>query len=346
MKFLNYESEIQAGNITKRKHPKWDLWILNYTPKCSYDSAWNDITRLCRGLIIDSKDNIICRPFEKFYNWEEIETKWPDIFNKYKDKKPLRVSEKVDGSLGIATRGSFESEQAIRGSEILNKKYLDELWKLRPYMGIYTFLFEIIYPENKIVVQYDEEKLVLLDVIENSTGNSKLDNFSNLNFKTATQYHWSSYDNLKSKNIKNKEGYVLIYDDNYRIKIKFENYIKLHYLKSNVSNYSIWEMLKNNESVDDLIKELPDEMYDWVKNIVEYFESMEFTTNALIINIWNESKHLLNISRKNFALYINSVVEPRLRSALYAMADKKDIHPYIWNILKPEQKTYFNKIQE
>ena len=41
-----------------------------------------------------------------------------------------------------------------------------------------TYLFEIIYPENRIVVDYGDYKgLVLIDVIDNETGKSDLQEF-------------------------------------------------------------------------------------------------------------------------------------------------------------------------
>ena len=83
-------------------------------------------------------------------------------------KEQYRVFEKCDGSLGIiyfhdndwhmATRGSFSSEQALRGLAILKKNY-----KMN-FLDVHnTYLVEIIYPENKIIVDYaNEEKLVML----------------------------------------------------------------------------------------------------------------------------------------------------------------------------------------
>ncbi len=73
------------------------------------------------------------------------------------------VYEKMDGSLGIlywiddkpflATRGAFESEQAIKGTELLRKHQ-----NLNKLNRNYTYLFEIIYPSNRIVVDYGAEE--------------------------------------------------------------------------------------------------------------------------------------------------------------------------------------------
>ena len=120
---IQYEEE---GWIRSQSHPTLPLRILNYTQKTQYESHWDEVTLNCRGLIIDSEYKVIVQPFGKFFNYEEIENQ---------RKIPLSgdyvyVQDKMDGSLGIlfwyesewimATRGSFTSDQAIRGLEIAN----------------------------------------------------------------------------------------------------------------------------------------------------------------------------------------------------------------------------------
>ena len=163
--FREHESQ---GLITCRSHPTEDLVIWNYTPKCTYAQAWDDVTIQSRGLITKLDGTIVSRPFPKFWNLEEDKVSIP--------LEPFKVTTKEDGSLGvlyfiddtpyIATRGSFISEQAIRGTEILHQKYKDFHFKKQ-----YTYLFEIVYPQNRIVVDYgDTEDLILLAIIHTETG--------------------------------------------------------------------------------------------------------------------------------------------------------------------------------
>ena len=111
---------ISDGYVNVQKHPKYDLLIYNYSHKCQFDQKWNEITKLCRGLILDKDYNIITRPFTKFFNYEELDSN----FIPWASSDYVYVQEKIDGSLGIlfyynewilATRGSFTSDQAIRG---------------------------------------------------------------------------------------------------------------------------------------------------------------------------------------------------------------------------------------
>lgn len=104
-------------------------------------------TKACRGLIVDAENWIVQRPFEKFFSIEQLE--------------PFDVYDKLDGSLGIlywvgdepaiATRGSFISDQAKRGTEFLRARKDLNLDRR------YTYLFEIIYPENRVVVNYGDQ---------------------------------------------------------------------------------------------------------------------------------------------------------------------------------------------
>ena len=130
------------GLVTKNNHPSLPISIYNYTPTTQYEGKWDDITKMCRGLVLDEEGNVLAKPFNKFFNLEEHSIN--DLPN-----ESFQVFEKMDGSLGIlfnyegewilATKGSFTSEQAIKGKEIL-KKYRYE--RLLPG---YTYLFEIIY---------------------------------------------------------------------------------------------------------------------------------------------------------------------------------------------------------
>lgn len=173
----------ELNNLTekgflKREISKYgDLVLYNYTDKCTYKKHWNEYTLNARGTVYElSSGKVIARGFPKFFNFEELPISDSVFLSKHTD---FEVTEKVDGSLGIIywyngkwmvnTRGSFTSDQAIRGAEILKRKY--EL-KVNNSTIKNTYLVEIIYPENKIIVDYgDKEELILLAVIDTETGN-------------------------------------------------------------------------------------------------------------------------------------------------------------------------------
>jgi RNA ligase len=130
----------EDGLLYKQVHPTLPLTIWNYTEKVQFESKWDEITLMSRGLVTDDKGNIVARPFSKFFNIEE---------GKYTPTENFEVWEKMDGSLGIvfwyegqwvvATRGSFTSDQAIKAKELLKKYNTDIMFRHL------TYCFEIIY---------------------------------------------------------------------------------------------------------------------------------------------------------------------------------------------------------
>lgn len=307
-----------------QKHKNAELYIYNYTNACQYAGNWNEITTMCRGLILDNQGNIVSRPFNKFFNIEEHKT-IPTL--------PFEVFEKMDGSLGIlywldnkpyiSTRGSFESEQALKATDILYTKYshiFDKLKKDR------TYLFEIIYPENKIVLDYDFEDIILLAVIDNQTG---LDlPLEDIGFQIVKKYDFNDLTTLKSLNWDNKEGFVVKFSNSFRVKVKFAEYLRLHNILTNTSTLTIWENLKDNKSLDEIILAVPDEFFDWVKKTVKELNDKY----SLIENECKSNFKMFN-TRKECAEYYKT---KKYSSILFAMMDGKDYSKIIWKIIRPE----------
>lgn len=328
------EKYIADGYISKKKHPIYDLYIINYTAKTQYEDFWNDVTLQCRGLIVDSNYEIVARPFNKFFNLEQVD-KIPDGEHK--------IYEKMDGSLGIlywvgnlpyiATRGSFESDQAMVAIEILWDKYR-EVWKHLDKSK--TYLFEIIYPANRIVVDYgDTKNLILLAVIDNETGKSE--ELPLIGFPVVPEY--SSYSSLKelvdnNKN-DNREGFVLLFKDNTRLKVKFEEYKRLHRILTQVSTKTIWEYLKDKRDINELLDRVPDEFYDWVKQVINNLET-EYD------NILQYAKDNLKVfsTRKETAEYIKSHKNSHI---MFLLLDGRSPTDAIWKLLKPKYERPFKE---
>lgn len=331
---------IETGYIAVQKHPAADLYIYNYTHKCQFDKVWNDLTMMCRGLIVSGDGRIVARPFKKFFNLEELE-QVPDI--------EFQVHEKYDGSLGIlywngdtaciATRGSFTSEQSVRATGMLHTTYEDMLGSLDRSK---TYLFEIIYPENRIVVNYGkDEKLVLIAVIDTETGLDDHGAYYASPFERATVYECSisSLSELKP-NRENAEGFVIQFKDGMRCKLKHAEYVRLHRLLTGVNERRIWEVLAKDgvEGVKAFIDRVPDEFYEWVSKITERllgdYVHMETVADQ---KLWYCEKLP---TRKEQALWLSGE-DPRIRSIVFAMLDDKPYSQIIWKHLKPKAERPF-----
>ncbi|WP_162903023.1 T4 RnlA family RNA ligase [Taibaiella koreensis] len=321
------QQAMEKGWIVSRKHPQDDLYIYNYTAQVQYERAWNEITLACRGLILDAAGNVVARPFPKFFNLgEQSDAVLP--------AGGFEVFEKMDGSLGIlywskgepyiATRGSFTSDQAQKANALLYDRYREAIPLLNPER---TYLFEIIYPANRIVVDYgDQEALVLLAVIDTESGAEFPP--EEIGFPVVKRYNGvKDLSLLKQLEDPGKEGFVIRFDNNYRLKVKFAEYQRLHWIITQISSIDIWEYLRDNRSFDELLEKVPDEFYQWVKQTRErlllQYAGIEQQCRA-------EFKVL--DTRKETALYFNTCSYPGL---LFSMLNGQDYAGKIWRMLRP-----------
>ena len=327
--------------IVANKHPEYDLWILNYSPKVQSKKFWDEYTLSCRGLVIDADGNIIARPFKKFKNYEEYEASeinWSEEFE---------VFEKMDGSLIIvfyyeprmkwlvASRGSFISEQCLEAQKMLTAHDFEKLNTSS------TYLFEIIYPENRIVVDYgNRRELVLLTVIDTVSGNelsheTVADIYSKY-FTVVKQLQLKTFAELRQmiKNGENNsEGVVVRFVSGLRMKMKYAEYCRLHAILTNVSNLTVWEHLMNNYDFDALYDRVPDEFYDWLKRTIKRIQSdfNEIERKALkeFIRIY----HINEVTvRKEFA---TEAMKTEYQSILFKLYDKRPYDEIIWKMVRP-----------
>ncbi len=337
MDFQLLETLIQENYIHVQEHPSGELRIYNYSPKAQYDRVWNEWTMLCRGLIMDRNYQIVARPFQKFFNLEEHKQENIPLGS---FEESFEVYEKLDGSLGIlyqfenqifiATRGSFNSKQSIKATQLLHQKYAHALPHIKQGK---TYLFEIIYPENRIVIDYGaKEDLILLAVIDNQTGKDEI--LPEIGFPLVKRYDGIADLNiLKTLQEDNKEGFVIKFASGFRVKVKFEEYVRLHRILTQVSSRNIWEFLASNQSLDQVLERVPDEFYDWVKKIVH-----ELTTHYQDIETYCKENFKDLGNRKDTALYFQTLQYP---AVLFAMLDGKDYTGRIWKMVEPTYEKPF-----
>ncbi len=330
---------ITEGYIKINKHPEQDLYIYNYTQTAQFEKLWNEVTLACRGIIMDANQNIVARPFSKFFNLGEQEgIEIPGT--------SFEVYDKMDGSLGIlywienipyiASRGSFTSHQAIKATELLHSIYKNVWSRLDKNK---TYLFEIIYPENRIVLDYGTtEALVLLAIIDTKTGEEL--QLEDIGFPLVEKYNGiNDIATLKSFQNDNKEGFVIKFENGFRLKVKFEEYVRLHRIITQLTSIDIWEHLKNKEPLDAMLEHVPDEFFNWVKKTIkdlnEAFQTIEKQCKS-------DFKRLA--TRKETAFYFMT----REHSAvLFLMLDNKSYDNEIWKRIRPTfEKPFMNSEEE
>lgn len=342
---------IDKGYISKRKHPTENLYILNYTTSCQYDWIWNRATITCRGLIVDDKWNIIARPFPKFFTMEQYKNLRNFVYQLYNVKYKKAFSgefvctKKIDGALGIlyknsnglaiATRGSFESPQAIKATQILKQK-LDK--NSRTFdLDKYTYLFEIIYPENRIVVDYgNKEELILLEVLCNDTGKHSVEETKSTQFyfDYAEKKEIKSLEEISS--VENEEGYVIRFiDTDFRVKVKFDEYLKLHKLLTGLSKKTILSWLRDDIDYESFVAtaSISQDTTNWINETVSSFQKEYNKILAHVQKIIHKElvKRKPPLTRKKLAIKYNNYA---YKSVMFQMLDNKEYKQTIWRIVR------------
>lgn len=336
------------------------LFIYVYTHSTQIKKLWNATTRQARGLILDGDGNVVARPFDKFFNIFEMPETEPPNF----PKRPYCIWEKVDGSLGIifwnpireswdiSTKGSLHSPQADYARAELLPRYVANLGKwMNPK---FTVLTEIIYPDNRIVVDYGGvEELRLLAVRNKNTGDYEhpkrvMDVVSSqLGMKAANGYGYESYEegdaealtNLRME--ENMEGWVIEWDNGFRVKVKNPWYLRIHRALDSKTTKRIIELLEGGEwrhfweslpkelqkDFDDLYSEIRTAMWDIERRAQDAWSAC---SDAKMVTTGRNGR----IGRRDFALWVQTNVEAELHPIMYSILDGRDWKHHVFSILK------------
>lgn len=358
---------IEQGYVTARPH-NTDYWvILNYTPKAQWEWKWNEVTLQARGLVYETDENgtrgkVVARPFKKFFNWDQGQGR-EDWHYSVPPPGPVIRMEKMDGSLGVlcvqydytgspirewvATRGSFHSEQAEWASAFYFKTLKHQI-HTRDYEDVFTpqegktYLFEIIYPGNRVVVNYgDYEGLVLIDVIDNETGKPDLQEFDDCLWpdKVRRTIHMLGFDSGHAAEIpEGDEGFVYLWPErNYRVKMKSAEYIELHRIVSNLSEKAIWEQMVAGKSFGAVVAGIPDEFHDFVKEVWDKIRLQTAYKMMALHDTWEgimeNMEQTPDWSRKDFAKFATQLGSDA--KYMFMMLDGKEIYYEVMKEMKP-----------
>ena len=240
------------------------LRLYCYTETTVYERSWDAISTMARGLILDADARrVVATPFPKFFNVGEAATV-PDL--------PFEAFEKLDGSLVIlfrhngawrsATKGSLVSDQAAWASQWLTG------YDLAPLNPGTTYLAEAIYPANRIVVHYPTAGLFLLGGYR--ADGTELD-YAALQ-EVGAAVGWpvtrrrsfgavSELLTLAKTLPTSEEGFVIRFANGLRLKVKGDEYCRVHRLVSGLSPLSMWEALQAGDDLDAVRRQLPEEFW-------------------------------------------------------------------------------------
>lgn len=330
-KLREYEKE---GWIMSHEHKQLPLIIWNYTQATQYEAKWDEITLSCRGMVTDIYGDVIAKGFSKFFNYEENRTTIPE------NLEWTRVYVKLDGSFiqifnyegvwVVNSKGSFYSDHVGWAEEILNERLpltnLNKTW---------TYCFELIHPQNRIVVDYgDKRDLIFLGAFYKG---KEIDIYTLPTFESVkSRLIKFDYEALKSLNIDNEEGYVVKFSNGERCKIKFQDYIRLHRILTEVSSYRVYEALRDGVDLNVWLEGVPDEFFNWIKNTKYEIEARFHLIKGEIITEYLNYSDIETDKAFAFAVKDNSY-----RAPFFKLRKGRNIDDWIWKKCKPRLKYPF-----
>lgn len=276
-----------------------DLLLLKYS-KSIWNTGWHNLAINCRGKVVDlNTHKVVVYPFNKFFNLNEVkDTQEKVVLQKLENAKNIYVTDKKDGTAIIITRykghlivntnGEFENIQIQYAKRLLNEQYT--YFEKNVPEG-FTFIFELIHPDNKIVLDYgNEKKLYLLAVRDLKT--LKLLDYPKLE-ELARQYHLDITESFKYTNLYDfiskassetndiKEGWVfriVLENEDFMFKLKYSEYFKLARVKNIPSLKNIYKLLLS-DNLDDILSvvnsEIKESVLKDIELIYEYIEKFK-----------------------------------------------------------------------
>jgi RNA ligase, T4 rnlA family len=281
----------------------------------------------CRGIMFELDDNnnpirIAARPPKKFFNLFENpfteDIKDDQVGLAFKKEDGSLISSFIDkGELFLKSKGSLFSQQVLDAQKWLydeRRKPLLECLKWYAENGI-TINMEWVSPDNRVVLTYEEPRLIILNARHNITG-EYIDLEDLVKDQTINQYMVDNHpfetinELIKEvQELKDQEGYVVYNSKGAEpvFKIKCPWYVHLHSVKSSVSSdKNLWEAVA--EGVSDDIKalfETDKASLDRIAKFESIYKKQFSFVYKTAIGIYNK---LRGNSRKDYAIESQSIL--------------------------------------
>jgi hypothetical protein len=328
---------LRKNGLEKFKEARPDIKIKEYEDRYVFNynqiesPKFDNITCECRGLILDTDFNIMCRSFDRFFNYgegnEHIDINWSEY----------NLVEKLDGSLinlyydnindkwQYATRGTAFAESCTsigNTFESICLKIFDPKHHDLILLKDFTYIFELTSPENRVVTPYKEYKLYLTGIRNKYTGTYYNREYFPKNLVNFPKIISDINLDICKKEIEKlnelEEGYIIesIYMDR-RIKFKNPSWILLHHLRENgCPSLSRIILLVYNNDYHEYLTYFPEDK--------QFFDPVISAFDKLKENILFTFKKYNNIiSQKEFALAIKDF---HFKSVLFSMRNGNDLN--------------------
>jgi len=298
------------------------------------------IRRECRGLIFDREGNLISRPYHKFFNvLEKDETQ----LHKIDLGQPHVILEKMDGSMirplpigdgyRLATKMGITDVAMQAEVWLADHANYDDFIRLHLERG-QTVIFEWCSRQQRIVVDYPKDRLVLTAIRDINTGAYKsldqMRTYAEAYGVDVVREYQGTVANMEAllaetQDLTGQEGWIIRFDDGHMLKLKGAEYVLQHRAKDSIMRENgVIEMLLADK-LDDVKAVLDDD----TRHQLERFETDFWKGVADTVNIWqavNQSvRSTHGTDRKAFALADGTqVMDGNLKSAVFRAWDTPD----------------------
>jgi len=291
------------------------------------------IRRELRGIIFDHHGHITSRPFQKFFNvGERLET----LVSNVDLTQEHVILEKADGSmirpmlfegaLLLGTKMGF-TDVGADATKLLTPELSDWLRDLVDRGK--TPLMEYVSPDNKIVVQYRESKLILLAIRDTVTGayDSLPESCPIEIVKSHGSVSGDANKYLESiRGDEGREGIIIRFPSGHMMKSKNDWYVLLHKTKDRIRfERNICDVIIN-ETLDDLLPILDEDDTKTVLDFQKKFDHLFMSTITRLENVICEAKTRFEGNKKRVALEMIPILRHKEDSPfIFSALDGKDL---------------------
>lgn len=352
---IKYVSVMQSSNLV----------VLKYRPEVTFYDLWNEFYMEVRGVVIDLYEmKLVSAPYRKFFNLNEkpitdidrvlkLMSKANKVIIKNKEDGSMISCSKYKDDLVVSTPGSLDSDQAIWSKKFLNEHYPDLVTKMPSDL---TFIFEAIYPDNRIVVDYKgKENLILTNIRNNLTGRLLSEELVE---QYAKEYNFQIpekettgllelMERAKDRELypaSEKEGWVFVIkseDEELLFKLKCDDYCELHKIMAFASSPKIIFNAIKEGNIDDMLSKIPKEFKDIPLKVANIVYNHIYKVETEVKNILDKIPTNICYTQKEVETYLDFLkfIEEKIVSALNPKL-AKNIHTEIIQAIKNRS---FNK---
>lgn len=329
-----------------------DFVIFNYV--VSFEGSFPDLTgdpvqdrktaiiRECRGITFDKvTGEVVSRKFHKFFNVGQRAETQPHVIDW---TQPHDILLKEDGSMITPyLRGNYVEWHTKMGATDV-ATLADDFVEANPRYNQLadecrdngmTPMFEFCSRKQKIVIDYPEDKLVLLAVRDNATGlymsyDDMLELGDRFNIPVVERLEGSVTDPKAFlemvRVLEGKEGYIVRFHNGHMAKVKAEDYLRLHNMVDVLQREKDVLALVLSGSLDDAKGFMSDDSRERVDRYVEAIERNVALTAERLTGIAEHAVAMTGGDQKRIAMeFINvDAIPSRERGMIFQIIRGRD----------------------